>query len=719
MAQTIRIPFPLAGYDAAWSYEDQPKLTTPNALNVRPCDTIAERARGGSRPGLSEVYRQLGGSAPVQYLNWMDWGYGDARTYQDNFDQAAGALTGTTWTASASLLVANGYVYLVGGTSNSTGSATYRLLGSDTWNDFEIGGMVEIGYGTNASISLTAGGTVTITKESEPVPWPGLGFQSILRVNGRQIHAGWLVDKQQVSVRMVRTPWESQLYVDDKPVYSGLRTDAGAGGSAGKPGEFNTAGFAMTMSVPVGTTGTALENFIRARLYNWYFVGYTRATPILKKLVAIRANQVWAETDAGGTFGSAAADTDSIAGNYGMYSAASVNGNLCIATGATAWFYQPRYSSNKVRPLVASAGQIEYGCRIAGNWRGRLWLSNTAREPYAWFASRVNDIFDWDYQSEDPEGAVAGTLSDGARIAEPITAQCPIDNNTCIWGCQKSVWVMRGDPKSGGYAYRASDQAGILGPNAWCTDDKGALYFLGEFGLYRMTANSQPECISDKRLPQLDGYRAVLTGQSASSGMSYITLAYDAERAGILIFLTPYTSGAATHYFFHLKTGGFWPESYPNRIGPTCAAFYNADAPTSRRLLVGGRDGRLYDYGDTRKHDHTPGGTAAISSRVLLAPQRPGGGMRDALVGNVVGTLDASSDAVGYAILGADTMEALAGLTAGSAFATGTWAAGRNIPDRTRVRGGAVGVLVYNATANKRWVLDSVYADVLAGGEQR
>lgn len=47
------MPFPLAGVNVATEYGLQPDRTTPRGNNVRAMDQIAERLRGGSRPGLT------------------------------------------------------------------------------------------------------------------------------------------------------------------------------------------------------------------------------------------------------------------------------------------------------------------------------------------------------------------------------------------------------------------------------------------------------------------------------------------------------------------------------------------------------------------------------------------------------------------------------------------------------------------------------------------
>ena len=50
--RTIDYIFPLKGKDENWSVSNQPPMTSPNLMNVRPYDVQANRARGGQRPGL-------------------------------------------------------------------------------------------------------------------------------------------------------------------------------------------------------------------------------------------------------------------------------------------------------------------------------------------------------------------------------------------------------------------------------------------------------------------------------------------------------------------------------------------------------------------------------------------------------------------------------------------------------------------------------------------
>lgn len=52
MANSMLIGFPAGGLDRKAAHRQNPPYATPNCVNVRPVETIENRARGGSRPGL-------------------------------------------------------------------------------------------------------------------------------------------------------------------------------------------------------------------------------------------------------------------------------------------------------------------------------------------------------------------------------------------------------------------------------------------------------------------------------------------------------------------------------------------------------------------------------------------------------------------------------------------------------------------------------------------
>ena len=50
----MNIFFPIKGLHKGFVTEKQPPLTSFSMLNVRPYDTLANRLRGGQRPGLAK-----------------------------------------------------------------------------------------------------------------------------------------------------------------------------------------------------------------------------------------------------------------------------------------------------------------------------------------------------------------------------------------------------------------------------------------------------------------------------------------------------------------------------------------------------------------------------------------------------------------------------------------------------------------------------------------
>ena len=63
----MKLRFPFKGIDKGRAACEQPGETSPDLNNVRPYDTLDNRARGGQRPGLDKLYSQQIGSevAPI------------------------------------------------------------------------------------------------------------------------------------------------------------------------------------------------------------------------------------------------------------------------------------------------------------------------------------------------------------------------------------------------------------------------------------------------------------------------------------------------------------------------------------------------------------------------------------------------------------------------------------------------------------------------------
>lgn len=67
--QEVSAGFPTAGLDVTCEFGRQPSDTTPDSQNVRSVETLANRFRGGSRPGISRyIDEQVSGSNLIQHL---------------------------------------------------------------------------------------------------------------------------------------------------------------------------------------------------------------------------------------------------------------------------------------------------------------------------------------------------------------------------------------------------------------------------------------------------------------------------------------------------------------------------------------------------------------------------------------------------------------------------------------------------------------------------
>ena len=743
MGKELAIPFPLRGVDANWAYGKQPPLTTPDALNVRGYSADAERARGGSRPGLTYAYGGYPGTAtPIQWLGWLDWGFGDTVIYDDDFNYAAGDLgDNAAWAGAAvsptdpRLKVENNYVYpYTAGALPITdlSAGDYQSFAGDEWDQFSLEAGLQWGYGSSGDITFwvssasgaaTDGMTCKVAYTSVPITEPGLGYSSSLTItltsNGSTVWSrnfGVLFSWTGGVVRIDADTSQVRVYWDGRQVAAVVR-DLGV---------CSLAGFKMSLSNPGAEDGFP-ASYCKFRLLSWHLTAITSPTAIARRFVTISNRYVYAETSEG-TLGASAVDTDQLA-DVAMYSAAHCNGQLFMLDGTTPRIYNPMGATTSIiYNWTARRGKVEPTATIIANWRNRLVLTGTLNDPQNWFMSRVDDPWDFDYGQDDAESAVAGNDYANGRIGDPITALCPISNDALVFGCTRSIYVMRGDPAAGGRVYKVSSETGMLGPNAWCTDGQGTMWFLGEEGLFVMPASGgEPRNVTNRRLPSLAGYKSVMPGRNAAyqSGRTYVSLAYDADRHGVLIFLAPYASATATHYFYDIRNDAFWPESYPDAMGPTMAAYYNATTSTYRKLLLGGRNGCIYYYSEATKRDETGAQTtAAISSRVLIGPVRLGGGIGDALITRLIGVTSTGSEVAGWGLYAGVTPEACAatavsdGAAVTNAQASGTWSAGRNV-DRSRVRGGAHAVKVYNATTARRWALESITAEVEPGGTQR
>lgn len=348
-------------------------------------------------------------------------------------------------------------------------------------------------------------------------------------------------------------------------------------------------------------------------------------------------------------------------------------------------------------------------------YRNRIVLAGLAEDPANWFMSAVGDPANWDYAPPTPTAtqAVAGNNSDAGEVGDRITALAPLHDDLMVMGGDQSLWVMRGDPQAGGTLDAISYQTGIVGPDAWAMDPGGAMYFLGQPGLFRFTGG-EPQMLSRGRLD-----RAL---RDIDLSAARVVLQWDRQRDGLWIFEARDSDAEpGLHYFWDRRTDGFWPIQLPAGNGPFCATTFDTDAAKDRKMLVGGLDGFVRTFVDDRRDDSawdsstTAAIDAAIPSHLELGPITGEAG-QDLRVNELVFILDDAGAPVTVGIHADNTAEGLVGST--PRF-NSQLVAGRNGSIRRRVRGHAMKLRVSQEALGATWSLEDAAVRLLPAGRAR
>jgi hypothetical protein len=274
----------------------------------------------------------------------------------------------------------------------------------------------------------------------------------------------------------------------------------------------------------------------------------------------------------------------------------------------------------------SGGGNVPLGCPLICRYQNRIVL---AGEPgHMWYMSRSGNPYDWNYyaDSDDLARAVFGQTADAGTISGDMTALSPHHDDHLLFGYSSSLFLLRGDPATGGRIDTVSHTVGPIARDAWCYGPSGEFLFLSRDGLCRLapTANAQVELVSRTRLPD------ELLGVDVTANK--ITLAWDGYSRGIHIWVCPYSGSAArTHWYFDYVFQGFWEVSVHAELEPFCVC-EDPQLTDGSRLLWGCRDGRLRHFDEAVAVDTRGQDTAnAFESRVVIGPFQLAKGFRDAM----------------------------------------------------------------------------------------
>jgi len=378
---------------------------------------------------------------------------------------------------------------------------------------------------------------------------------------------------------------------------------------------------------------------------------------------------------------------------------------------------------------VKSFGSMPNKAYLGCLYRGRCVISGDPEHPHQWYMSRQANPWDRAYIANDAQSPVAGGNSDAGEIGDVIRALIPYKDDYLIFGCATSIWFLAGDPCEGGSLNELDLTVGIFGANSWCFDGLGTLFFWGTNGIYATPIPGTPKCISEIQLPKL------VKDEAADPSKYRITMEYDRTRAGILICITELSDGNNSNYFFDLKSGGFFPETYGKNRGAYSLFYYTANDTTYRDLLVGCKDGYIRKFNDSLKSDNDSTddpevGTVLIDSYVTFGPipmaENPK--LKGKLTGldciTAGGASDGSqfdSDDITYDVfVGNSAEEVIEKLyadvnpkIAGTIKAPGRWK-GSNI--RRKISGVYLGIKLQNNTLAETWGFEELLIDIKKSG---
>lgn len=390
-------------------------------------------------------------------------------------------------------------------------------------------------------------------------------------------------------------------------------------------------------------------------------------------------------------------------GNDAYYSVASA-----VGAGPTA------ITVDQAIPDAVVDGAIivrDLGGRIIALYRGRLVISGLRTDPQNWFMSAVDDPTDWDYSPATVSAtqAVAGNASDVGKLGDAVTALIPYSDDLLVIGGDHTLWVMRGDPAAGGMIDNISYQTGIAGAEAYSWDPNGNMYFFGSGALWRMGAGATS--LENLSLNHMDD-----TFGAINYATHNIRLLWDNEEKGLHLYFTPINQPATApyHYFWDLRTAGFWKDQLPVVAGPTAVLVYDADDPDDRAVLLGGYDSYIrYIDIDGLGDDGT-----AIASHIDFTPAVPAGDLANVRLIELTPILANDSSPVTLKVYASDTVENVLDET--TPRYVRSLQAGRNSSIRQRVTGNALRIRLQNESTDlQSWAMESLTGMIAVAGKTR
>ncbi len=726
--QSLVVPFPLLGINENWAFGRQPEGTTPDAQNVVPFDPIDSRARGGQRWGTSKYFSaQHNGSNALQRLSSNVLSAVDTQVAY-TFTQANGVLDDTSWwpclitfpTASISAsyphVKSNAITLNNADTPGSIWAAAFHKTAQISSGVFEIKADVTLvaasdGYNYAGFISRCA-----------TPSFPNFSLSNWMDLRLEMWNDGGTYKFQLSYAGVVTNAWRTATpgsgdWLD--PTWWATARELKVRIEGGLI-SFYAAGTLMEAAYQRGAVGSYTGLYVGFHCWkndkagntvtmdNWTFDNLASESSRDYKLVAVSGGDVY--TGRPIELLTLATSGENVLSTTGIVGAQPAFGVVYFCDGVNANYSKWTASTNTVAAWTPDSGALPVsgtqGARYITLYRGRIVMAGLQGDPHNWFMSAVGDPLDWDYSPATTSAtmAVAGNSTDAGECSDIITCLASYSDDLMFIGGDHTLWLMRGDPASGGVIDNVSYQTGIAGPDAYTFDPNGTFYFFGSGTVWRMAAGGIPEPLSRNRMDK--------TFKDIDLTTDTVHLAWDNVRHGLFIFIVPSTEGSTTHYYWDERTNSFWKIIIPDAQGPTTVLAFDGDNPDDNALILGGFDGYLRKFDSSVTDDD---GTA-ISSYVLYPPITMGGSSRNTKVNQIVIVLDTNSDGVVLTAYAEETAQKA--IESSTARFVRTLLAGRT-RIISRLTGNTIMLRLSNSVDETTWAVESLVVNAEVTGKSR
>ncbi len=408
--------------------------------------------------------------------------------------------------------------------------------------------------------------------------------------------------------------------------------------------------------------------------------------------------------------------TTLLSGSSRYISSANVFGRVYFTDGRAYAYYDPILGTGngRVNPLIAKdGGEIPKECRFFAEWRGRLVAARQADSPHVWAMSQAGDPESWAIPSIPLVGQpISGNSADIGNDPDIINTLIPLSDDYLIFGGDKSIQLMSGDPTAGGQFDVVTTTIGMSFGKCWAMDKTGAVYFFSSRGgVFRMARNQPPEPLSegfiDRRMQDVD------------FSTHYVHAEWNWRDETVHFFQVPFGTPSAVvkHWAYDTKFGGWWEDEINSTdVSPTALTVVDGDEASDRILLVGGNDGHVRKWDSDADGDDTDddGNNVAIQSSVLIGPLSVRDSDFETKVGRFTAELSDTQAGAYFEVYATDRADVL-----GDPIFSGPLGPGRNPTVFRRARGSYVYIKLFNVSANQRWAFENARVHLSPGGRKR